>query len=186
MKNKTAKILTMLSAILIASCSANINTTTRDPFDSFSSSNKPILESLVKNTAITKKPTTYIINNNTYSTTYNGRTIQHCDLVALTVKYANTNYERTENFKVCGDTIKNIGTSDTIPSTIENDPVVQNQIPFILQNCKIYGETNSIVANRDVSIRCKTTDLNRCFLELTFIDKNGILIDKKIINSCNK
>jgi hypothetical protein len=183
MKNKVAKILTTLSVISITSCSANINTTTKDPFDSFSSSNKPILEKLVKHTAKTKKPTTYTINNNTYSTTYNGA-FRDCDLVSLTVKYANTNYERTENFKVCDDEIKNIGTSNTIPSTVENDPVVQNQIPFILQNCKIYGESESIIANRDVSIKCKTTDINRCFLELTFIDKNGILIDKKIINSC--
>jgi hypothetical protein len=184
MKSKIAKILTIFPAISIASCSANINTATRDPFDSFSSSNKPILENIVKNTAITKKPTTYVINNNIYATTYNGKTVQYCDLVALTVKYANTNYERTENFKVCGDTIKNIGTSDTIPSTIENDPIVQNQIPFILQNCKAYGEAESVVANRDISIECKATDLNRCFLELTFIDKNGILIDKKVINTC--
>jgi hypothetical protein len=183
MENKITKILTIISTISIASCSANINTATKDPFDSFSSSNKPILENLVKNTAKTKKPAIYTINSNTYSTTYNGA-FRGCDLVSLTVKYANTNYERTENFKVCEDEIKNIGTSDTIPTTIENDPVVQNQIPFILQNCKIYGESESIIANRDVSIKCKTTDLNRCFLELTFIDKNGILIDKKIINSC--
>ncbi|MBX0312448.1 MAG: hypothetical protein JHC31_11870 [Sulfurihydrogenibium sp.] len=185
MKNKLAKILSTITTISIASCSANINTsTTKDPFDSFSPSNKPILENLVKTTATTKKPTTYIINNNIYSTTYNGRTIKHCDLVSLTVKYANTNYERTENFRVCGDKIENIGISDTIPSTIENDPIVQNQIPYILQTCKIYGEAESIVTNRDISIKCKATDLNRCFLELTFIDKNGILIDKKIINTC--
>lgn len=206
MKNKTTKALIMLSTISIASCSTNINTATTDPFNSFSPSNRPTLENLIKNTAKTKKPTTYIINDNIYSTTYNGKTIQHCDLVSLTVEYANTNYKRTENFKVCGntikntektsnikntktsnDTIKNIGTSDIIPSTIENDPTVQNQIPSIIRNCQFYGETESIIPSKNVTIKCKTTDLNRCFLELSFINnENETLIDKKIINNCTR
>jgi hypothetical protein len=188
MKNKIAKILTLIPVISIASCSTNINTTIKeDPFSNFSPSNKPILENLIKNTAITKKPATYILNNNIYSTTYNGRTIKHCDLVSLTVKYANTNYKRTENFRVCGNKIENIGTSNTIPSTIENDPIIQNQIPSIIRNCQFYGETESIIPSKNVTIKCKATDLNRCFLELSFINnENETLIDKKIINNCTR
>jgi hypothetical protein len=153
-----------------------------DPLSNFSSSNKQILEDLIKKTAVNKKQLTLNLNNNIYSTTYNGSQ-NNCDLVALTVQYANTNYNRTENYSVCNGIIKNIG-SDTIPSTVENDPVVKNQISYILQSCRAYGSSEIYVPNKDLIIRCISTDTNRCYLELTFINSRGILIDKQIIKSC--
>jgi hypothetical protein len=153
-----------------------------DPLSNFSSRNKQILEDLIKKTAVNKKQLILNLNNNIYSTTYNGSQ-NNCDLVALTVQYANTNYNRTENYLVCDSIIKNIG-SNTIPSTVENDPVVKNQISYILQSCKAYGSSEVYVPNKDLTIRCIATDTNRCYLELTFINSRGILLDKQIIKSC--
>ena len=179
------KFVAIIVFVLNFSCSniAKNSYMDADPLSNFSSSNKQVLEDLIKKTAVNKKQLILNLNNNIYSTTYNGSQ-NNCDLVALTVQYANTNYNRTENYLVCNGIIKNIGTSDTIPSTVENDPVVKNQISYILQSCRAYGSSEVYVPNKDLTIRCIATDINRCYLELTFVNSRGILIDKQIIKSC--
>jgi hypothetical protein len=140
-------------------------------------------EMIVRQVAASKVPFGKQVGANVLSGFYNGTDAQGCDLVSLQKTVANipANKARkdTFNYKVCNNRVIVLGETGLpgVPRAKELDPIIAQ----VKTQCKAYGAYGSEYQGTIVS--CRTLDVNHCNLEINIM-KNGMLIDKRVHNTC--
>lgn len=159
--------------------SQNVNAATIQKNQSASSNE----EQIVRQIASSKIPFGKQIGANVISGYYNGTDAQGCDLVSLQKTVANMpvgkGRQDTFNYKVCNNQVIALGETGLpgVPRAKELDPIIAQ----VKSQCKAYGAYGSEYQGTIVS--CRSLDQNHCNLEINIM-QNGMLIDKRVENTC--
>ena len=168
----------MKKVILSILATATITTAADQIPDSFTDKN--LIANLIKQSATLQTNITAKSGANIYTATYNGK-IGDCSSVSVVVNIENSSYSRIENFKVCNNEIKYLGTTNQPSDLYSKFPSIQQMLPNLINNCKTYGNASIYDKDTGATITCKTTDINRQLLEISIFNENMQLVDKKII-----
>lgn len=135
---------------------------------------------LIANAVAMKSPFGSQQGANVVTALYNGKDTQGCDLVSLQKSVANMpDSSRTYNYKSCNGQIVALGETGLpgVPRNKELDPIIAQ----VKNQCKAYGSYGSEYQGTIVS--CRSLDVNHCNLEINIM-QNGMLIDKRVENTC--
>jgi hypothetical protein len=140
-------------------------------------------EKLIRKAAMMKVPYGEQQGSNIVTALYNGNDSQGCSMVSLQKTVANMPVnvapKNTYNYKVCGNQIISLGETGmpSVPRNKELNPIIAQ----VKNQCKAYGVYGSEYQGTVVS--CRALDQNHCNLEITIM-QNGMMVDKRVENSC--
>lgn len=143
----------------------------------------PSDEKLIRKATILKVPYGEQQGSNITTALYNGIDAQGCHQVAIQKTVANMPVnvapKNTYNYKVCGTQIMALGETGLpgLPPAKEIAPIITQ----VKNQCKAYGAYGSEYQGTVVS--CRALDQNHCNLEISIL-QNGMMVDKRIENSC--
>lgn len=140
-----------------------------------------VKRNIVNRVVSIKSNYTHISGNLEYLGTYNGKNFDGCDLVSIIERKPDGSAGDVDNYKSCNGKVE--WTGKTMPA-----PKLTKQVEAIIartaKTCQQTGAANSGVDNYFIDCRA-LRDKDRCTVEVSILNEQNQLVDKRIMNGCN-